>query len=38
VLKLDPDGQPTGARAGFVRGADGRVVWLRVVRLLYRRT
>jgi CubicO group peptidase (beta-lactamase class C family) len=29
VLVLDPAGQPIGARADFLRGADGRIAWWR---------
>jgi hypothetical protein len=28
VLQLDPDGTPSGIRADFIRGGDGRIMWL----------
>jgi len=37
VLDLDEKGEPSGARSNFVRGADGKVAWLRAHRRLYRR-
>jgi CubicO group peptidase (beta-lactamase class C family) len=37
VLDLDEKGNPTGARSNFVRGADGKVAWLRAHGRLYRR-
>ena len=36
VLLLDPARQPIGARANFLRGADGRIVWWRSGGRLYR--
>jgi hypothetical protein len=36
VLVLDPDGQPTHTRSDFLRGADGRVTWLRTSGRLVR--
>ena len=35
VLVLDPSGQPTFARANFIRGHDGSVQWLRLGGRLY---
>ncbi len=37
VLDLDEQGQPTGARSDFVRGADGKVAWFRTHGRLWRR-
>lgn len=37
VLDLDEKGNPSGARSNFVRGADGKVAWLRAHGRLYRR-
>jgi len=36
VVVLDETGQRAGLRADFIRGADGRVVWLRLGGTLYR--
>jgi hypothetical protein len=30
VLQLGSDGTPTGIRADFIRGGDGRIMWLRI--------
>ncbi len=37
VLNLNDEGKLSGVRSNFVRGADGRVAWLRVGGRLYRR-
>lgn len=37
VLDLDEKGNPTGARSNFLRGADGKVTWMRAHGRLYRR-
>jgi hypothetical protein len=36
VLALNPDGTPSHTRANFVRGADGKVAWLRDGGRLFR--
>jgi CubicO group peptidase (beta-lactamase class C family) len=36
VVVIDKTGQRAGLRADFIRGADGRVVWLRLGGTLYR--